>query len=151
MPEVDFDLPIKAPIDVVWRTVADTDSYAAYMENVLSAKITSDDGAGNRLSSWSILLKGAILQWEEREEVDHENRQLRFWQTDGDMETLEGYWHVRPVDDEVVSVRLFITFRIGIPLLADMLDPLARQAIHDNSQTMLLAIERRAGEPMSSK
>jgi ribosome-associated toxin RatA of RatAB toxin-antitoxin module len=150
MPEVDFDLAIQAPIDEVWSTVIDINAYPSYMENVVSAEITGDDGQGNRTSTWSILLKGAVLQWEEREEVDHEARRLRFWQIDGDMESLDGYWHVRQTGPGTVSVRLFINFHIGIPLLADMLDPLARQAIHDNSRSMLRAIERRTSTQLAS-
>ncbi|MEQ4305835.1 SRPBCC family protein [Plantactinospora sp. B6F1] len=147
MPEVDFDLAIQASVDTVWKTVLDVASYPAYMENVLETRILRDDGQGTRASSWSILLKGAVLEWTEEESIDHDRRRMDFRQIDGDMEHLEGFWHVRPLEDGRVSARLFISFRIGIPLLADMLDPLARKAIHDNSQDMLLGIERRTRQP----
>ena len=92
MPDVDFDLTIAAPIDVVWRTVRDVDSYAGYMDNVLSASVTVPEVDGRRHSAWSILLKGAVLRWDELEEIDDEDRRMSFRQTDGDMESLEGFW-----------------------------------------------------------
>lgn len=151
MPNVSFELEIAATVDRVWRTIVDVDSYPAFMENVVSTRALTDeapdpDAEGNiglRSSAWSILLKGAVLEWEEHERIDHDRHLLEFHQLDGDMERLDGFWQVTPVGTDRAIVQLEIDFRIGIPLLADMLNPLAAQAIHDNSRSMLLAVERR--------
>jgi hypothetical protein len=40
-------------------------------------------------------------------------------------------------------VTLNVDFDIGIPLLADMLNPVASAALRENSQQMLAALEQR--------
>ena len=42
-------------------------------------------------------------------------------------------------------VTLHVDFDIGIPLLADMLNPIARTALEDNAVLMLRALERPRG------
>ncbi|WP_030378781.1 MULTISPECIES: type II toxin-antitoxin system RatA family toxin [unclassified Streptomyces] len=142
MPTIDFELTIGAPPEAAWGTILDVESYPVFMESVLTTRLGRDDGA-HRVSSWEILLKGAVLRWTEDEQVDHGAMRLEFTQTEGDMEHLEGFWQVHPVSARSVRVQMLIGFRIGIPLLADMLNPIAARAVEDNSKSMLLGLEQR--------
>jgi ribosome-associated toxin RatA of RatAB toxin-antitoxin module len=142
MPQVDVKLVINAPIDEIWAAVRDVESYPTYMDNVIDVRVDSPEPNGDRLSTWSVLLKGSVLEWTERERVDDAAHRIEFDQTDGDLDVFTGYWQLTETDGGVEAV-LAVDFEIGLPLLADMLNPVAAQALSDNSEQMLREIERR--------
>jgi ribosome-associated toxin RatA of RatAB toxin-antitoxin module len=144
MPEVALELDIQAPAARVWQVVTDIERYPDSMESVRWVRIVDGTDPLARRSGWSVLLKGSILEWEEVERLDPDNLVMAFHQVAGDMETFDGQWRVTPVDGARTNVKLRISFEIGIPLLADMLNPVAERALRDNSREMLLGIERDA-------
>ena len=146
MPTVETEFLTTAPIDAVWRAVQDVEAFPNYMQNVQSVEVVGNDDGGFRITRWTVLLKGSPLEWTERERVDVATRTLRFEQVDddGDLEVFNGAWHVTSVDDDVVSVKLTVNFEIGIPLLAERLNPVAARAVRENSEQMLQAIEEQA-------
>ncbi|MFF0447637.1 type II toxin-antitoxin system RatA family toxin [Streptomyces sp. NPDC004609] len=142
MPYVEVKLPIAAPVEAAWRAVTRLEDYADYMDNVESVTVHGESG-GKRVSEWSVLLKGSVLEWVEEDELDEETRTMRFDQTSGDLDRFTGYWRVEPQDDGTSLVIFCVDFEIGIPLLADMLNPVATKALRENSEQMLRAIEKR--------
>lgn len=143
MPKVQVELSIDADADAVWRAVHAVEAYPRYMESVRSVEIVADDGT-SRTTAWSVLLKGSVLEWSEAERVDANRRRIEFNQLDGDLDRFDGHWQVTPEGAARTRVELDIAFEIGIPLLAQMLDPVAVRAIRDNSVQMLRGLERRA-------
>jgi ribosome-associated toxin RatA of RatAB toxin-antitoxin module len=144
MPEVALELDIQAPAAKVWQAVIDIERYPDSMDSVRWVKIVDGTDPLARRSAWSVLLKGSILEWEEDERLDPDQMVMEFHQVSGDMETFDGEWRVTALDTEHTNVTLHITFEIGIPLLADMLNPVAERSLRDNSREMLLGIERDA-------
>jgi len=142
MPFVEVKLPIEAPLEETWRAVTRLEDYAEYMESVESVTVREDSGA-RRVSEWSVLLKGSVLEWVEDDELDEATHTMRFAQLSGDLDKFEGYWRVEAQDDGTSLVTLSVDFEIGIPLLADMLNPVAAKALRENSEQMLQAIEKR--------
>ncbi|MCY0919405.1 MULTISPECIES: type II toxin-antitoxin system RatA family toxin [unclassified Streptomyces] len=143
MPHVEVNLPIKAPAADAWRAVTRLEDYAAYMENVESVTVLGASESGTRTSEWSVLLKGSVLEWVEEDELDEEKRVMSFSQVSGDLDEFTGYWRVDDRGDGTSVVVFSVDFEIGIPLLADMLNPVAAKALRENSEHMLRAIERR--------
>ncbi|MFD3677098.1 type II toxin-antitoxin system RatA family toxin [Streptomyces sp. NPDC058613] len=143
MPHVEVNLPIKAPAADAWRAVTRLEDYADYMENVESVTVLGASESGARTSEWSVLLKGSVLEWVEEDELDEANRVMSFSQTSGDLDEFTGYWRVDDRGDGTSVVVFSVDFEIGIPLLADMLNPVAAKALRENSEHMLRAIERR--------
>ncbi|WP_163511858.1 type II toxin-antitoxin system RatA family toxin [Fodinicola acaciae] len=145
MPVVEVRLRLEVSPAAAWDAVCDVESYPAYMENVRSVKITDDTKRSNRISAWSVFLKGSILEWTESDQIDDERRRIDFQQVDGDLEHFAGYWQVIEADGpDSCEVVLYVDFEIGIPLLADMLNPVAKTALEDNSTKMLRGLEQRA-------
>ena len=142
MPEVALELDIQAPAARVWEVVTDIERYPESMDSVRWVKIVDDTDPLARRSAWSVLLKGSILEWEEVERIEPDRMVMRFHQVSGDMETFDGAWWVTPVDENRTTVKLNIVFEIGIPLLADMLNPVAERSLRANSREMLLGVER---------
>lgn len=143
MPHVEVNLPIKAPAADAWRAVTRLEDYADYMENVESVTVLGESETGTRTSEWSVLLKGSVLEWVEEDELDETNRVMSFSQVSGDLDEFTGYWRVDDRGDGTSVVVFSVDFEIGIPLLADMLNPVAAKALRENSEHMLSAIERR--------
>lgn len=144
MPSVLLEMQIQAPADRVWEAVVDVERYPVSMANVRWVKILAHDTPETRHTSWSVVLKGSILEWENHEDLDHVNRRFQSTQLRGDMEVFNGYWQLTEVGPEVTDVRLEMEFEIGIPLLADMLNPVAERALRENCRDMLLGVEREA-------
>jgi|SRR5947209_8436921 len=144
MPEVSLELDINAVADRVWSAVVDIERYPDTMANVRWVRILDEAGPTRRRSAWSIVLKGSILEWQETEDIDHERRVMSFKQFSGDLETFDGRWTVEELEPAVTRVSFEVAFEIGIPLLADMLNPVAKRALRDNSTEMLLGVEREA-------
>jgi ribosome-associated toxin RatA of RatAB toxin-antitoxin module len=144
MPGVLLELEIQAPADRVWEAVVDVERYPESMENVRWAKILEYEHADARKTAWSVLLKGSILEWRDRETLDHVARVMSFEQLSGDMEVFTGSWELTELGPERTAVKLEMRFEIGIPLLADMLNPVAERALRGNARDMLLGVEREA-------
>ncbi|KOT40605.1 cyclase [Streptomyces caelestis] len=143
MPHVEVNLPIKAPAAEAWTAVTRLEDYAAYMENVESVTVIGETDTGARTSEWSVLLKGSVLEWIEADTLDHDARVMSFDQVSGDLDVFNGYWRVEDTGDGTSVVTFVVDFEIGIPLLADMLNPVATKALRENAEHMLHAIERR--------
>jgi ribosome-associated toxin RatA of RatAB toxin-antitoxin module len=144
MPTVGVTRAIAAPPDDAWAVVTDVEAYAECMQSVRSVVITDGQGSDERLTTWSVLLRGSVLQWTEVEKLDHARRVVTFEQTDGDLERFSGYWRVEEIAEDRCVVKLHVDFEIGIPLLAEMLNPIAAAALEENSNSMLNALEQRA-------
>lgn len=131
------------PVEKVWEVLLDCEAFPSYMDEVVSVKIL-DEAGGQRSSRWAVLLKGSELEWDEAEVIDHERHRLEFHQTEGDLAYFTGYWQIS-TDGEETVVELHVEFDIGIPLMSEMLNPVAARALEDNSKAILRQLSRRAG------
>lgn len=143
MPTVTVDLMISAPAHAVWAQVKDVEAYPQFMENVRSVAIIDHADGATRTTRWSTLLKGSVLEWTEVEVIDDASLRIEFQQLDGDLDLFEGHWQLTASSATKTRVELAVAFEIGIPLLADMLNPVAARALKGNSEAMLHEIEAR--------
>ncbi|WP_227270854.1 type II toxin-antitoxin system RatA family toxin [Roseobacter weihaiensis] len=130
IPEVD--------IAMVWDVMCDFETFPDLMADVVSVKCFDRDGPHLK-SNWVVLLNGSELMWEEQDVFIHHD-EIRFHQIDGDLEVWEGVWTTRQEGPDVV-VNLKVEFDIGIPSLAEILNPIGERAINANTRQMLGAIK----------
>ncbi|WOX09482.1 type II toxin-antitoxin system RatA family toxin [Streptomyces sp. N50] len=142
MPRVEVELPIAVPPETAWAAVVDVEAFPACMDSVDSVTITRRTDDRHRTSAWAVRLKGSVLQWTEDEVLDPVARRFDFRQVTGDLGEFVGHWAVRPAPGGHSTVCLDVTFDIGIPLLADLLNPVAADALRENAAQMLSALER---------
>jgi len=142
MPKVNIDQDIRAPIERVWDSVLDIESYAESMDNVRSVRLVESNGEGVRRADWSVLLKGSVLEWEEEERLDHEAHKVVFKQLRGDLEFFDGYWMLEELGPNETRAHFELNFEIGIPMLAEMLNPVAQRSLEENCAEMLRGLER---------
>lgn len=144
MPNVRIERDVNAPADQLWRTILDVERYPDSMESVRSVEILAEESQQKRRIAWSVSLKGSILEWEEVEQIDHEALSVVFHQLAGDMQHLEGTWRLTRLSTDQTRVTLNVSFEIGIPLLAEMLNPVAERSFYENCDEMLNGVEREA-------
>lgn len=142
MERVEVTRALRAAPELVWRTIRDIESYPSHMDHVLSIEVLEDCGSVRR-AKWEVLLRGSVLRWEERGVIDDDQHRITFCQVHGDLSHFEGSWELVPAPEHV-DVKLVIEFEIGIPLLADMLNPVARRSLLENLNSMLDDIEARS-------
>jgi ribosome-associated toxin RatA of RatAB toxin-antitoxin module len=144
MPEVRIDLEVKAPIEKVWLTILDLERYEESMETVRSVRVVEETDDTHRQAAWSVLLKGSVLEWVEEEDLDHEAHTVVFKQVRGDLDHFDGRWALEALGSDKTRVIFEVEFEIGIPMLADMLNPVAQRSLQENCTEMLQGIERAA-------
>lgn len=137
MPVVDTTLKISnVSIQRVWEVLCDFERYPDLMDDVIDVKCVNGDIFK---SSWKVLLNGSELTWEEVDTFEPYKR-IVFDQIEGDLEVYKGEWRLEK-DGNDINVTLVIEFDLGIPSLADMLNPIGIKAIKSNSRQMLEAIK----------
>lgn len=105
-------------------TLYSVDTYfAEAWTNVRSVLICEQISSTEHRSAWSIALKGAILKWVEHDVIDHPTMVMSFSQVSGDLSMFEGHWRLVERSPELTEVSFEVVFEIGIPLLAEMLNP----------------------------
>jgi ribosome-associated toxin RatA of RatAB toxin-antitoxin module len=142
MPEVNLNLDIRASIERVWDTLLEVDGYEESMENVRWARLVGDDDEHARRAQWSVLLKGSILEWEEEEHLDHGAYKVVFKQLRGDLEFFDGHWSLEELGPDETRAHFEVEFEIGIPMLAEMLNPVAQRSLQESCFEMLRGLER---------
>lgn len=125
-------------VDVVWAALLDCEAFPSYMDEVVAVELLSVEGT-QRVARWAVMLKGSELEWDEAEVIDHERHRIEFRQLEGDLAYFTGHWHVTDAG-QATLVELYVDFDIGIPLMADMLNPVAARALEDNSKAMLASL-----------
>ncbi|MCY0898332.1 MAG: aromatase/cyclase [Firmicutes bacterium] len=138
MPLVEVTELVSAPIDRVYRVVSDMESYPRFMKNVESIKVL-ERGDGYTVTEWHARLKGARFRWVEKDLFDPQNFRITYEQTEGDLKEFRGYWALSASGDGT-RVTLVTEFEFGVPMLASLLNPVARVALRENSRAMLAAI-----------
>jgi ribosome-associated toxin RatA of RatAB toxin-antitoxin module len=144
VPEVKIDMETRAPIERVWETVIAIERYQDSMDTVRSVRIVKEIDERRRRAAWSVLLKGSILEWEEEEHLDHDTHTVVFKQLRGDLEHFDGHWALEALGPKQTRVVFEVVFEIGIPMLAEMLNPVAQRSLQENCTEMLRGIERTA-------
>lgn len=121
--------------DTAFARLRDFPSYAEHAEVVREISLATD-ADGNQVSSWSVWFRNGLLQWTERDVVDPVTRTLSFEQVTGDLARFDGAWRVSD-HDGAVTVHFDAVVDLGIPSLADMLDPLAERTLRTNTTGIL--------------
>jgi coenzyme Q-binding protein COQ10 len=139
MPRVEVDYTIAAKPDQVYELLSRMEDFPQFMSSLESLQVV-ERGDGYTVTDWVARLQGARFHWMERDEFLPDR--IVFQQTSGDLKVFEGEWRLEAVP-EGTRVTLVTDFEFGIPMLASLLNPVARVVLRDNSRAMLEAIARR--------
>ena len=118
------------PPDDVYTTLADFERYPELCDAVQSVAVT--EASPNRtVSRWEVTFRAGLLRWTEEDTFDPAALTITFRQLEGDIALFDGTWEcvgASPGTEIVFSARL----DMGIPSLADALEPIAARTLTDN-------------------
>ena len=126
----------------VYQTLADFERYPELSDAVKSVTVTrvSDDLA---VSHWEVAFRAGLLRWTEEDTFDPAVLSITFRQLDGDVALFDGSWECADAEqgsEIVFSARL----DMGIPSLADALEPIAVRTLIDNIVSIVRGLVGRA-------
>ena len=118
------------PASDVYATLADFERYPELSDAVRSVAVT-ELSENHTTSNWEVTFRAGLLRWTEEDIFDPGTLSITFRQLEGDAAVFDGSW--RCVDagqhsEIVFSARL----DMGIPSLADALEPIAARTLIDN-------------------
>lgn len=130
-------VPNQAATDV-YETLADFERYPELCDAVQDVVVTgvSDNVT---ISQWEVSFRAGLLRWTEEDRFDRDALTINFRQLEGDVALFDGTWQC--VD---VSGGCEITFAarldMGIPSLADALEPIAVRTLIDNTVSIVIGL-----------
>jgi ribosome-associated toxin RatA of RatAB toxin-antitoxin module len=118
------------PASDVYATLADFERYPELCDAVQSVAVIAVS-EHRTMSRWEVTFRAGLLRWTEEDVFDPGALSITFRQLDGDMAVFDGSW--KCVDTAQGSEILFCaTLDMGIPSLADALEPIAVRTLIDN-------------------
>jgi ribosome-associated toxin RatA of RatAB toxin-antitoxin module len=121
------------PASEVYAALADFGRYPELCDAVKTVAVT-EVSENRTVSSWEVTFRAGLLRWTEEDTLDPGTRSITFRQLEGDIAVFDGSWQCvdnapsTPGSEIVFSARL----DMGIPSLADALEPIAVRTLTDN-------------------
>ena len=123
-------VPHKSASDV-YATLADFERYPELSDAVRSVAVT-EVSENRSVSRWEVTFRAGLLRWTEEDTFDPAALSITFRQLEGDIAVFDGSWEcfdAAPGSEIVFAARL----DMGIPSLADALEPIAVRTLIDNT------------------
>lgn len=135
--------PVSGEAASVWKLLIDLESYPAHMSSVQSVSLSHTDG--HQVSRWRISARGHLLDWTAYDRLDHAHRRYSFQLIEGDFDVLDGVWSVVKEKDGC-RLHFDMTFDIGIPVLANTLNPVLEEVLSENINEIAASIASRSSK-----
>ena len=130
------------PASDVYRTLADFERYPELSDAVRSVTLT-EVSENRTVSHWEVTFRAGLLRWTEQDTFDPGALSITFRQLEGDVAVFDGSWQcldAAPGSEIMFSARL----DMGIPSLADALEPIAVRTLIDNIVSIVRGLVGRA-------
>jgi ribosome-associated toxin RatA of RatAB toxin-antitoxin module len=120
------------PASDVYATLADFERYPELSDAVQSVDVT-EVSENLTVSSWEVTFRAGLLRWTEEDTFDPDALTITFRQLDGDIAIFDGSWQCADATQAAGSEIVFnARLDMGIPSLADALEPIAVRTMIDN-------------------
>jgi len=126
--------------DTAYQRVSDFARYPELTATVLSVHVEPAETHDSVVSSWLVAFRKGQLRWTERDVLDAGNRRIEFTQLSGDFASFDGVWQVDPDGAAGAVVSFGAWFDLGIPSLAEILDPVAEATLRNNIELILTGL-----------
>ncbi len=122
-------VPHKSATDV-YATLVDFERYPELSDAVRSVAVT-EVSESLTVSRWEVTFRAGLLRWTEEDTLDPDALSITFRQLDGDIAVFDGSWQCA---DAAAGSEIMFCARLdmGIPSLADALEPIAVRTMIDN-------------------
>lgn len=139
MPYVETSIEIAAPRRQIYELAKDMERYPDFMPDVESVKILSRNG-NKTVSRWKTLVEEAPIEWTEEDVFDDVNTRIDYRLIEGDLDKFEGAWTFDERDG-TTFVKLGVDYDFGVPSLSELIGPILRKKVEENSMMMLKALK----------
>lgn len=139
MPYIECSVFARGDARAAYEIATNMEDYPKFMENLDKVTVV-ERGDGYTITDWVAKVDGKDFKWQEKDIFDPENMKITYKLTAGDLQKFEGEWRFEPVE-EGVKITLTVDFEMGIPMLAGLLNPIAKKKLKSNSEAMLEAIK----------
>lgn len=127
-----------------YAMMKNVEDYPAYMPSINS--ITVLERRENKMTThWDAEIEGAPIRWVQQIQMNDSTREIIFKTTEGDFDVFQGKWQVGESDGQVF-LKLSVQYKLGIPIIEEVLGPILKDKITTNSEMMLKAIADRLAE-----
>ncbi|MEU4657097.1 aromatase/cyclase [Streptomyces sp. NPDC023723] len=111
-----------------YRRISDFRRYPEFTDTVREVRVEEPMPDGSTVSDWAVVFRGGLMRWRERDTYHPDTHSIVFEQTSGDFQSFSGSWRCEPHGP---GTRVVFTaeFDLGIPSLAEMLDPVAEATL----------------------
>ncbi|WP_171112082.1 MULTISPECIES: SRPBCC family protein [unclassified Streptomyces] len=117
--------------ETAYERIRDFRRYPDATETVREVVVHPPGADGTVVSDWTVRFRNGLMRWSERDAFHPETLTLGFTQLRGDFEVFEGTWRCAP-GERGTAVTFDAVFDLGIPTLADLLDPVAESTLRGN-------------------
>ena len=121
-----------------YTTLADFRRYPEFASAVRSVTVT-EASAGSTISRWEVNFRAGVLCWVEEDTFDPDRNHIDFRQLEGDVAIFEGSWTCTDTPDGA-QIMFMADLDMGIPTLADALEPIAVRTLVDNTQAIVCGL-----------
>lgn len=122
-------------VAAAYERISDFQRYPELSEAVRTVTML-ETGPDYTLSSWEANFRQGILQWVEEDRFDRANHTIHFNQTEGDADYFAGDWRVI-AEGDACQIRFTAAIDLGIPTMADILEPIAERALRENIRSII--------------
>ncbi len=119
-----------------YQRISDFRRYPELTETVREVRIQPPLPDGSVVSDWTVSFRNGLMRWRERDTFSPETLSISFEQLSGDFETFAGTWTCEPRDGGTL-ITFTASFDLGIPTLAEILDPVAESTLRANIALIL--------------
>jgi uncharacterized membrane protein len=133
------------PASDVYQTLADFERYPELSDAVRSVTVT-EVSENRTVSDWEVTFRAGLLRWTEQDTFDPGALSITFRQLEGDAAVFDGSWQCRDGLDAAPGSEIVFAARLdmGIPSLADALEPIAARTLIDNIVSIVRGLTGRA-------
>jgi ribosome-associated toxin RatA of RatAB toxin-antitoxin module len=128
--QLDLTVPSR-PAGDCYATLADLARYPEHSPAVRSVEVT-EAGERSTVSRWEVTFRAGLLRWVEEDSYDPVGCRIDFRQLEGDVAVFDGSWTCTDTADGT-RVTFAARLDMGIPSLADALEPIAVRTLIDNT------------------
>ena len=129
----------------IYDLAKDMEHYSDFMPDVEYVKILKRDG-NTTTTRWKTLVEEAPIEWTEVDVFDDANTRIDYRLIEGDLDKFEGAWTFNE-SNGVTRVVLGVDYDFGVPTLAELIGPILRKKVEENSMMMLQALKSRCERP----
>ncbi|WP_037868139.1 type II toxin-antitoxin system RatA family toxin [Streptomyces sp. NRRL S-813] len=122
--------------EAAYQRIRDFRRYPDVTETVREVVVHPPGADGTVVSDWTVRFRNGLMRWTERDSFRPEELALAFTQLRGDFQVFEGSWRCAPAE-RGTDVTFDAAFDLGIPTLADLLDPVAESTLRTNIELIL--------------